>query len=871
VEISLKTLTYGEFMALRQHQRQSNSAAEVFADRVPESEALVASLAFQHCSIVEDKIDGEVFCNILTYFGIGGIGKSELSLRLERWTTTGLEGPHDWGVNPFQGRVKTARWNLKDSRGSVDVLRLLVSVRDALGKSKSSWPAFDLAFAAYYSSIRPGEPFPEIGAENGTFESGLVTTLNDLAQDLGSLNFVAGLASSLLRRSIVQARKEIKRRAAYANEPELATLLGRCLTEPSAGHQAPELAASLLWLLSREIDRMNPAERPLITIFIDHFEYVQVTGRRDGEQTINQFVAALPYFLFVITGRNALDWHRAERGDLDHRGPRAFPNLLSGLDQDPRQHLVGTLSPTDSLDLLHRSRDGANLNISDEVLAQLAETTGGWPVHIDAVLTLAREMLNHKDRPLTLNDIGGSFETVISRLLDDLAPEEKRVLQACCLLPYFDLELAAAAGNVDVGSVERFTRRTLVTFDPTSSYPYRIHDKVRAGVRAAGAQVDGGWANADWSAAGTRGLGEAKKRYDTATAAEADVLAMDALALALNIAAEHSVWEEWLVEAVRKAPSISGLSGQIPSPETAGLHENVKAAACLVEALALPPGEKPLELLDGLLAGDTPFASSGGLWKAYRLRNWGRVDESLKTFEVLLQRFPEKSSLYHRQMNVTLCMSRRFVDAETTSHHLTPAQRTANEDANRRIHGETSAELFERYSARVLRAKEKESRRYMIELEGDGLVLRSRVESVPPAELEAFLGLCSSVGHQPGIRAVLRTRGYNCLHQQDKFHEVLEQLELYSSTVHPTQRAGRAELLALHALATGDTRSLHAAYEAAASLTSRPRTWIPVEILLEHLGRPVPAMPTQWLEPYPVVRDRWLTIMSNMVARSGSQ
>lgn len=854
-------------MALKRKQRPTSSAGEVFADRVPESEALVAALASQHRSILEDEIDGEVYKNVLTFFGIGGIGKSELSLRLERWTTAGLEDPHDWGRNPFQGSVLTARWNLKDSRGSIDVLRTLISVRDALGQFKASWPAFDLAFAAYYSSVRPGEPLPEFGSSGASFESGVLTTLSDLAQDLGSLNLAAGFASSLLRRALMQARKEVRRRSAFAHEPGLGKLVDQCIAEPTPSHQAPELAVSMLWLLSNEIDRMDPAERPLAAVFIDHFEYLQVTGRRDGEQTINEFVGALPFFLFVITGRNALDWHRSERGDLQHRGSAVFPYLGSNL-TDPRQHLVGTLSPLDSLDLMRRRRDSEGLNIRDEVLAQLVETTGGWPVHIDAVLTLAREMHKHNDRLLTLDDIGGSFETVVRRLLDDLAPEEKRVLQACCLLPFFDAKLAAAAGNVDVGAVERFTLRTLVTFDPASPYPFRMHDKVRAAVRAAGSRVDGGWADADWSAAAMRGMAEAKNRHDIAWAAESDAGIMSSLALALNISTEHAVWDEWLAEGIRKAPSITGLKNSIASSETIGLHKNVQAATCLVEALALPPGERVLEMLDGLFEGGSPFAASGGLWKAYRLRSWGRIDESLETFALLLDRFPERSSLYHRQANVTLSMGRRFEHARARFHLLTPIQRIANEDADWRIHGKTSTELLHRYDQRVLRAREKESRRFALELECDGLVLRARLETVPLADLETLFDVCSSIGHLPALRSILRVRGFHYLRQPDKFQEVIEQLDLFSSTVHPSQRAGRAELLALHALATGDEVSLQSAYEAGVALKFRQRTWIPAEILLEFLGRPLPELPTQWLEPYPVVRDRWLAIMNGVVSRS---
>ena len=35
------------------------------------------------------------------------------------------------------------------------------------------------------------------------------------------------------------------------------------------------------------------------------------------------------------------------------------------------------------------------------------------------------------------------------------------------------------------------------------------------------------------------------------------------------------------------------------------------------------------------------------------------------------------------------------------------------------------------------------------------------------------------------------------------------------------------------------------------------RVWIPVECLLDAIGLPLPPVPTQWLEPYEVVRSRW--------------
>ncbi|SDZ46015.1 hypothetical protein SAMN05444365_1196 [Micromonospora pattaloongensis] len=51
----------------------------------------------------------------------------------------------------------------------------------------------------------------------------------------------------------------------------------------------------------------------------------------------------------------------------------------------------------------------------------------------------------------------------------------------------------------------------------------------------------------------------------------------------------------------------------------------------------------------------------------------------------------------------------------------------------------------------------------------------------------------------------------------------------------------------------------------------RTRPWVPVECFLESAGLPVRPVPTQWLEPYNVVRRRWEEHLRAYLTRFGSK
>lgn len=56
-------------------------------------------------------------------------------------------------------------------------------------------------------------------------------------------------------------------------------------------------------------------------------------------------------------------------------------------------------------------------------------------------------------------------------------------------------------------------------------------------------------------------------------------------------------------------------------------------------------------------------------------------------------------------------------------------------------------------------------------------------------------------------------------------------------------------------------------HEELCNIEFRTRSWIPVECFLESVGLPLPPMPTQWLEPYKVVAQRWAAHLDSYLAR----
>ena len=839
---------------------EESAASFLFSDRVPESKALSDSLYAHQRRVWADQISAGFEPNVLVFYGMGGVGKSRLSERLEAWLTGSLGTDSEWGVPPLlPAPALTVRWDLNNIRGNLDVTELLIGLRAGLMRSPRAWAAFDLAFAAYLGAVRPGETITLQGGRDQADH--LFGVLSSIAADLGAANVATSLSSMAIRRLVELVSNRFQEHHELKKFPNLGDLLARCQALP-AGNDSLSVAADLTWLLTEQIEAIPARERPALVIFIDAFERVQDTDAGRPEAALNRLVGQLPFVLFVITGRNQVDWHDAHRVGLKVVGARRWPSLVPGRTQEPRQHVLGRLSPDDAASLFRKRRDIGDWPMCDSLVPALVAQTAGWPLHMDAVCRVADNLTDDGATELTAADLVLNLPDLLRRLFEDLTDEQARAFHAACLLPYFDRGLAAAVGQVSEGAVAGCIRRAIVEQNPSENYPYRVHDEIRALVRGAGSDVKAGWTDNDWRAAAERGLAEARHRHEAAIAADDDRATMEALALAITIGVAHNVHAEWLVDAVRLAPTIRGLAPLVPAVTTVPATTDAVALVHLISALNAPKAQStPIKLLE-LFEGPTAIAEQGGRWRAYRLRSLYRPEEALTQFEDLLQRFPERSRLYHHQYSVTLRMMRKFQDAI--------AYRQANglgelTRPTLRLHGRD----FDDLSQRLATARRESSRRYGFEQITTAVSEAARYRPVAREFVLALRERAVNLGDPVREADTWIIEGYHHLHDDARFEEALAHLTHLGRIQSDLPRASIARMLGLRALVTGSSEVAGRAWvECSATGPVRLSAWIFTEFVMERIGRPRPPVPTQWLEPLEDVRARWYSVVDGIVERS---
>jgi hypothetical protein len=609
-------------------------------------------------------------------------------------------------------------------------------------------------------------------------------------------------------------------------------------------------------------------KRPVPVIFIDHFEKVQTPGRRLGEELLNACIHALPGVLFVITGRNRMDWDSTSRQDLVKSGSAAWPGLVRGATEDPRQHLVGSLSDKDTRSVVTQRAQIEGIALEPAVVEAIVTATKGWPIHIDAVATYIRNIAA-ENRPIQLEDVRGDLTRVMELLVEDLPDDETRALQAACLLPFFDTALAAAVGNVDEGAVIRFTSRAIIIKASAKMYPYRVHDAVREAVKSAGPKVSGGWSERDWTSAAVRGLTEAHNRYNRAKELHDDVAMIHALGLALRICQDYNHWDEWLTKAVPNTPSFAGMEDVMPSRGTQGLTREVEDALEYIAAHEMGPTEESLDVFRRLESGRGCMARSASLWIAYRLRSLGRSVEANEQIAALMDTQPDRTDLLRRQSAITLAMGRRFQDALVAADQLKPEPRVSTRDYIRQFHGDFSG-FMESTSQRLADVSAERSRRYHLELESRLVRARALCGTGSEGETRQFYEYVTAVGYRVGRKHALTALGYLHITDRSTITSIVEEIQSVQAIAGPLEEQ-EAELLALHALALNDTAL---GEEVALRFSEEPRPsplWIRAEILLEELGIRVQPAETQWAEPFPAVRARWLKLYRDLVARNAFQ
>ncbi|WP_328688030.1 ATP/GTP-binding protein [Streptomyces phaeochromogenes] len=535
--------------------------------------------------------------NLLVFYGVGGIGKSTLSRRLEAALANAERRPTQWGEPAWRGpRIVPVRLDLARS-ANTDFERVVVTIRLAVAAAVGRpMPAFDIALRRYWDHQHPGEPLEEylrgdgLAARFGTaLPEQMKAALGEVAQGL-ALPGMLGSAVGQLTGALVGALREHRRSVrALAGCARLADLL-EADTDLEALSYYPHLLA---WELAR-----LPARKQIApVVLLDTFEDIGDRTHRDMERLLQHVVWLMPNVFFVVTGRNRLQWaDPALHGQLDWTGPAAWPGLADralpaprAAAADPggrRQILIGDFSDEDRHDYLtHRlATDGQPL-IDPSLRRVIAERSHGLPLYLDLA---AMRFLEIRRTGLTPQpaDFDVEFPALIARTLTDLTPDERHVLRSVSLLDAFDIPLAtASAGTSRDAPVLRLLERPFIRHTPTGLWPYHLHALIRSTLRAAEDTTDDRWSPRDWKNAAERAHTAVGQQWAEHTGPGRRLL-IACLRQGLTLAAEFRLDLGWLTGAAWQYVSDSVWEPVSPTLRDTGDEAHLQTPAdALVELL----------------------------------------------------------------------------------------------------------------------------------------------------------------------------------------------------------------------------------------------------------------------------------------------
>ncbi|WP_432004239.1 ATP/GTP-binding protein [Streptomyces sioyaensis] len=541
-------------------------SAEAFTNRQAQWN-LVATAIEEHLRHIADPaFDVEDLeaprTNVITFHGVGGVGKSTLLRKLEASLTAAEQRPQQWGAPAWAGekilpiRVDLAR---SASTGS-DFERVVLTIRLALAASVGHpLPSFDLALRRYWDAQHPGEPLEDYVRRTGLvgkFGQMLPQQMQAaLSEAIGALQLpgLVGSAAGQVTTALVQALRERRERA---------RALAGCARTAALLEAEPDLEALSYYphLLAWEISRL-PAKKAVVpVILLDTFEDT-ADRHRDAERLLQRLVWLMPNALFVISGRNRLPWaDEALQGQLDFTGPAAWPGLVPQVGQPARaagqggarQHLIGDFSARDCDAYLARrlTQDGRAL-IGPDVRAVIAERSHGLPLHLD--LAVARFLeIRRTGRTPGPADFDHTFPALIARTLSDLTADERHVLRSASLLDAFDLDLATqSAGLAHQAPARRLVERPMISEDPHAIWPYHLHGAIRTALRTADDHAEDRWTPNDWQQAAERALAALGQQWqDTHVLVPSRTLLVACLRQGLRLARDHRLDSlDWLTEA----------------------------------------------------------------------------------------------------------------------------------------------------------------------------------------------------------------------------------------------------------------------------------------------------------------------------------
>ncbi|MBR6764198.1 MAG: tetratricopeptide repeat protein [Clostridia bacterium] len=373
-------------------------AARVFTDR----EEPRKSFWKKYNQVVSELAGEECNVHVLTYYGIGGIGKSSLLRKL---------------ISEIEEEITKPRYLYFDFNIYQESRAVLDKIKNKLEDDyKYHFPLFDLGSYVYAKKI--GEKADSLEVKQLTERSPVLSFMTSVAGNLPIVG-IATQVLSLADQGIAMIRTHLKQHSRELAQIEYM--------------EAEELYNYLPYLFSEDMASNLEKETEPFVFFLDTYERVVNELSQVGEPLKNDewirgeegLIQNIPGVLWVIAGREKLKWEKFD------------PEWAGALEQ----HILGSLSVADSDQFLASAGVGGT-----ELRSAIYKLTGGTPVYLDLCVDQFMRIVARGEVP-TIDMFGNNTFDLIERFARYMGEAQKDLVFMLSCLKHWSDELIGNIGG----------------------------------------------------------------------------------------------------------------------------------------------------------------------------------------------------------------------------------------------------------------------------------------------------------------------------------------------------------------------------------------------------------------------------------------
>lgn len=390
--------------------------------------------------LITNENQAEKDYHVIVYYGVGGIGKSSLQKQLKKELLDKKEN----ALYTYADFI--------DSTFHFPARALLELVKNIKCSSKIVFSHFDVAYSIYFSKKNPDFVFNDKKLPFGD-EANIIASILSTIDGFGIAGAVTGIVSKVYDKfKKIGLKKEAKE-----NLIELENLSAKDIED--------RLSAFFAYDLKIAIER---SRIPVSAIFLDTYEALWTESKNEAtkyytDTWVRDLVARLPGVLFVICGREYIDWEKCDS---------EWKNYLD-------QYLLDCLVARDAESFLVQCGIEEK-EIRDKIIA----ASSGHPYHLDLSVDTYYEIKNRGDIPI-IDKFGSNKRDILDRFLKYLDNEEIETLKLIAIPRFYNEEifkflLSKINTGYPITKINDFNNFSFVSNE--EKVKYFIHSLMREGL-----------------------------------------------------------------------------------------------------------------------------------------------------------------------------------------------------------------------------------------------------------------------------------------------------------------------------------------------------------------------------------------------------